>query len=366
MSLPGDDPDDDQGRGLGELVLYRTEDGRDEFQLRIEDGSVWMTQAEIAALFETSVQNVNLHIKEILADGELSVGPTIKESLIVRLEGKREVRRTVKLFNLQMILAVGYRVRSPRGVQFRRWATTTLNEYLIKGFVMNDERLKEPGVFDYFDELLDRIRDIRASEKRFYQKIRDLFANTAADYSATSDAAKTFFATIQNKMVFAATGQTAAELIVARADASKPNMALTSWKGAKVRKGDVATSKNYLTADEIDTLNRLVTGFLEFAELRAKNRQQTTMADWITQTDRFLVFNERDILQGAGKVSHDRMEQIAHQRYEAFDSARRIAETEAAEREALADLEQLEASAKSLPMPATKKPPRKPREKKAT
>jgi hypothetical protein len=354
--------EDPTARGQGELVLYRTDDGRDAFQLRIEEGSVWMTQAEIAALFETTKQNVSLHLRNIFSEGELSEEAVVKDSLTTASDGKAY---TTKAFKLNAILAVGYRVRSPRGVQFRRWATTTLNEYLIKGFVMNDERLKEPGGFDYFDELLERIRDIRASEKRFYQKVRDLFAATAADYSGTSNDAKTFFATIQNKMVFAATGQTAAELIVTRADATKPNMALTSWKGAKVRKGDVATSKNYLTTDEIDTLNRLVTGFLEFAELRAKNRQQTTMADWLIQADRFLVFNERDVLQGPGKVSHDRMEQIAHQRYDAFDSARHIAETDAAEREAIAELEQLEASAKSLPKPATKKPPRKPREKKA-
>ena len=359
-----DAEDDTGGRGLGELILYRTEDGRDQFQLRIADGSVWMTQAEIAALFETSVQNVSLHIKEILSDNELSAQATIKESLIVRTEGPREVRRSIKLFNLNAILAVGFRVRSARGSQFRRWANTTLNEDLIPGFVMNDERLKEPGGFDHFDELLERIRDIRASEKRFYQKVRDLFAATAADYSAKTDAAKTFFATIQNKMVFAATGHTAAELIVARADATKPNMALMSWKGERVRKGDVVISKNYLTADEIDTLNRLVTGFLDFAELRAKNRQQTTMADWLTQADRFLVFNERDVLQGPGKVSHDRMEHVAHQRYDAFDTARRAGETENAELEAIAELEQLEASAKALPKPSGGKPRKKPAKKK--
>lgn len=357
------EPDDTEGRGLGELVLYRTEDGRDEFQLRIEDGSVWMTQAEIAVLFETTPQNITQHIKTVYGDAELDEAATCKKLLQVRSEGGREVKRQAKIFNLQMILAVGFRVRSPRGSQFRRWANTTLNEYLIKGFVMNDERLKEPGGFDHFDELLERIRDIRASEKRFYQKVRDLFAATAADYNARTDAAKTFFATIQNKMVFAATGQTAAELIVARADPTQPNMALTSWKGERVRKGDVVVSKNYLTADEIDTLNRLVTGFLDFAELRAKNRQQTTMADWVAQTDRFLVFNERAVLQGPGRVSHDRMEQVAHERYETFDTARRAAETEAAERQAIAELEQLEASARSLPKPAGEKPTRKKRAK---
>ena len=346
---------DDEGRGQGELILYRTEDGREQFQLRVEDGSVWMTQAEIAALFETTPQNITQHLKSIYADGELDEAATCKKLLQVRSEGGREVKRQAKLFNLHPILAVGYRVRSARGTQFRRWATTTLNEYLIKGFVMNDERLKEPGGFDYFDELLERIRDIRASEQRFYQKVRDLFAATAADYDAKSGDAKTFFATIQNKMVFAATGKTAAELIVARADPGKANMALTSWKGDKVRKGDVVISKNYLTEDEIDTLNRLVTGFVDFAELRAKGRQQTTMADWVTQTDRFLVFNEREVLKGPGKVSHDRMEQIAHQRYETFEVSRRAVEAEIAEREAIAELEQLEASAKALPKPAAKK-----------
>jgi hypothetical protein len=358
------DPEDDNARGQGELILYRTKDGREAFQLRVEDGSVWMTQAEIATLFENTPQNVTQHLQAIYDEGELSVGPTCKDFLQVRQEGVRQVKRTTKLYNLQAILAVGYRVRSERGTQFRRWATTTLNEYLIKGFVMDDERLKEPGGFDHFDELLERIRDIRASEKRFYQKVRDLFALTAADYNAKTASATLFFKTIQNKMVFAATGKTAAELIVARADAAKPNMALTAWKGQRVRKGDVTISKNYLDADEIDTLNRLTTGFLDFAELRAKNRQSTTMADWVAQTDRFLVFNERAVLTGPGKVSHDRMEQVAHQRYDQFDTARRAAEFEASEQEALFDLEQLEASAKALPKPTAKKPA-KPRKKKA-
>jgi hypothetical protein len=352
-----DPTDDDNARGKGELILYRTEDGRDTFQLRVEDGSVWMTQAEIAALFENTPQNVTQHLKVIYDEGELSVESTCKDFLQVRQEGGRQVKRTAKLYNLQAILAVGYRVRSERGTQFRRWATTTLNEYLIKGFVMDDERLKEPGGFDYFDELLERIRDIRASEKRFYQKVRDLFALTSADYNSKTASASLFFKTIQNKMVYAATGPTAAELIVARADPARPNMALTSWKGERVRKGDVTTSKNYLTADEIDTLNRLVVGFLEFAELRAKNRQSTTMADWVAQTDRFLVFNERAVLKGPGRVSNERMETIAHERYDAFEVARRNAETEASEREAVAEIEQLELYAKSLLAP--KKPRRK-------
>lgn len=346
----------------GELILYRTEDGRDEIQLRLTDGTVWLSQAEIAGLFDTTPQNITQHLAHVFADGELSEAATCKQLLQVRMEGSRSVERQTKFYNLNAILAVGYRVRSPRGVQFRRWATEVLSEYLIKGFAMNDERLKEPGGWDYFDELLERIRDIRSSEKRFYQKVRDLFAVTSTDYDAKSDTAQTFFATIQNKLVFAATGSTAAELIVARADAAKPNMAMTSWKGKRVRKGDVVVSKNYLTADEIDTLNRLVTGFLEFAELRAKNRVTTTMADWGAQTDRFVAFNEREVLQGAGRVSHAAAEQIAHERYEAFDASRRKAEAVEADREALDELTKLEAEARRLTPPGKK--PKKGRGKK--
>ena len=341
----------EDGKGLGELVIYKTDDGRDQLQLRLEDGSVWLTQAEIAGLFETTKQNVSLHLKEIFAAEELAEGAVVKESLTTAADGKRY--RT-KLYNLKAILAVGYRVRSPRGAQFRRWASTALEEYLIKGFVMNDERLKEPGGLDYFDELLERIRDIRASEKRFYQKVRDLFAQTSADYDKASETAKTFFATIQNKLVYAIAGSTAAELIVQRADPEKPNMALTSWKGERVRKGDVSTAKNYLTADEIGELNLLTTAFLDFAELRARNRQQTTMADWVAQTDRFVSFNERPVLQGAGRVSHAKMEEIAHQRYDAFDRKRHAAEAAQAEQEALDELAALEREAKALPKPRKK------------
>lgn len=343
-----------EGHGLGELVIYRTEDGRDQIQLRLEDGSVWLTQAEIGALFETTPQNITQHIRAILEEGELTEAATCKQILQVRQEGARHVRRNTKLYNLKMILAVGYRVRSPRGAQFRRWATTALEEYLIKGFVMNDERLKEPGGLDYFDELLERIRDIRASEKRFYQKVRDLFAQTSADYDKDSEVAKTFFATIQNKLVYAITGRTAAELIVERADPSKPNMALTSWKGERVHKGDVVVSKNYLTSDEISDLNLITTQFLDFAELRARKREQTTMAEWAGQTDRFVSFNERAVLQGAGRVSHTRMERIAHERYETFDERRRAAETEAAEKEAIEELARLEEQARALPKPKSK------------
>ncbi|NEV77806.1 virulence RhuM family protein [Rhodopseudomonas sp. BR0C11] len=333
------------GSSRGELVLYRTEDGRDVIQLRVVDGTVWLTQAEIAALFDTSKQNVSLHLKNIFDDKELLRSSVVKESLTTAADGKAY---QTSIYNLDAILAVGYRVRSPRGSQFRRWATTVLREYLTKGFVLDDPRLKEPGGLDYFDELLRRIRDIRASEKRFYQKVRDLFAATSVDYDGCADTAKAFFATIQNKLVFAVTGQTAAELIVARADPERPNMALTSWVGDRVRKTDVTISKNYLTTEEIESLNRLTTMFLDFAEDRASRRQETRMADWITQTDRFLSFNEREVLQGKGRMSHERMTEIAHARFDAFDADRRAAETIAAEREAADDLVKLEAEARRL------------------
>ncbi len=350
----------EDGKGEGELILYRTEDGRDAVQLRLVDGTVWLTQAEIALLFETTPQNITQHLGAIYDQGELTLEATCKQSLQVRTEGNRQVQRTAKLYNLNAILAVGYRVRSARGTQFRRWATEVLNDYLVKGFVMNDERLKNPGGIDYFDELLERIRDIRASEQRFYQKVRDLFAATSADYDPKTDTAKTFFATIQNKLVFAITGMTAAELIVARADPAQPNMALTSWKSDRVRKGDVATSKNYLTASEISDLNLLTTAFLDFAELRARSRQQTTMAEWTAQTDRFVAFNERGVLQGAGRVSHAQMEKVVHERFDAFDARRRTAEAEAAEQQAIDDLSELEHEARRLSRPpADGKPTKK-------
>ena len=259
----------------GELILYRSDNGRAEIQLRAEGETVWLTQAEMAELFDTTPQAITQHIRAIYEEGELSPEATCKESLQVRQEGQRQVRRRLKAYSLPMILAVGYRVRSPRGTQFRQWATAHLEEYLVKGFVMDDERLKEPGGWDYFDELLARIRDIRASEKRFYQKVRDLFA-LSSDYRPDDRDAQTFFAEVQNKLLYAVTGHTAAEIVVQRADADSPNMALTSWTGARVRKQDVTIAKNYLSADEVDTLNRLVVIFLEQAELRAKERNYYT------------------------------------------------------------------------------------------
>jgi hypothetical protein len=324
----------------GEVILYRAEDGRSQIQFRAVDGSVWLTQAQMAELFDITAATVNRHIGSIIEDGELDRA-TISQHEIVRMEGSRRVSREVLVYNLDMILAVGYRVRSARGIQFRQWATTTLREYLVKGFVLNDERLKEPGGFDYFDELLERIREIRASEKRFYQKVRDLFAATSADYDATSELARAFFATVQNKLLYAVTGQTAAELIVERADPGKPNMGLTSWKGIRVRKGDVTISKNYLDDEEISTLNMLTTQFLDFAELRARRRQTITMAEWAEATDRFITVNDMKVLSGAGRISNEDAIARARTHFVSFDDQRRQLEAARADEEATREMRSL-------------------------
>jgi hypothetical protein len=325
----------------GGLIVYRTEDGTSEVRLKAMDGSAWLSQLEMAELFDTTKQNVSLHIKNILDDGELPEAATVKESLTVQTEGARQVQRKTFLYNLYMILAVGYRVRSPRGIEFRQWATRHLAEYLEKGFIMNDERLKNPDGWDYFDELLARIREIRASEKRFYQKVRDLFA-LSSDYRAADRDAQLFFAETQNKLLFAVTGKTAAELVVERANPESPNMALTNWSGSRVRKQDVVVAKNYLTADEVDTLNRLVVIFLEQAELRVKERKQLTLNYWRQNVDRLLDYNDKAILDHAGVVSHDDMQRIAHERYDRFDENRRLAEAQQADAEDLAELEELQ------------------------
>lgn len=325
----------------GELILYTTEDGTASIRLRAEGGTVWLSQLEMAELFQTSVPNINIHIKNILEEGELPAEATIKEDLIVRQEGGRQVRRPVKFYNLDMILAVGYRVRSLRGTQFRQWATTHLREYLVKGFVMDDERLKEPGGWDYFDELLERIRDIRASEKRFYQKVRDIYA-TAVDYDPKSEAAQLFFKKVQNKMLWAVTGHTAAELISDRANPALPNMGLTSFKGSRVRQGDVTVAKNYLQQPEIDELNRIVVMYLDYAEDMARRRKIMTMREWEDKLDAFLQFNERDVLTHAGKISAQVAERLALERYAEFDARRREAERLAADAEDVRALEQIE------------------------
>lgn len=326
---------------MSELVLYTSDDGRTRLDLRIDGQTVWLTQLEIAELFQTTKQNVSLHAKNIFEDGELSPEATVKESLTVQIEGRRQVQRTIQLYNLDLILAIGYRVRSPRGVQFRQWASTHLKEYLVKGFVMDDERLKNPGGWDYFDELLARIREIRASEKRFYQKVRDLFA-LSSDYQTREKETALFFAEVQNKLLYAATRQTAAELIVARADPGKPNMALTTWSGSRVRKQDILIAKNYLSADEVDTLNRLVVIFLEQAELRAKQHKDLTLDFWRSSVDRMLAANDQPLLNGPGTVSHEDMKTIATERYEDFDAKRRQQEAIAADAEDLKAIEDLE------------------------
>lgn len=328
----------------GELILYQTEDGEAEINLRAIDGTVWLTQAELAELFATSPQNVTLHIKSIYEDGELPEEATCKDFLQVRKEGERNVERRLKHYNLDMILAVGYRVRSPRGVQFRRWANTVLKEYLVKGFAMDDVRLKQAERWDYFDEWLARIRDIRASEKRFYQKVKDLYT-TAIDYDKTSDEAQLFFQKVQNKMLWAVTGHTAAELIAGRADTGKPNMGVMSWKGSIVRKGDVGIAKNYLNSEEIDELNRIVTMYLDYAEDQAKRRAPVTMEQWADKLDSFLSFNERDVLTHAGKLQMKVAQKLATDRYDAFDLKRKEAEAIAADAE---DIEALEILAKDL------------------
>ena len=325
----------------GELILYTADDGSVSIQLRAEGGTVWITQAEMAAMFQTSKQNISLHIKNVLAEGELRERATVKESLTVQTEGTRQVRRTNLLYNLDMILAVGYRVRSLRGTQFRQWATTHLREYLIKGFVLDDARLKEPGGWGYFDELLERICDIRASEKRFYQKVRDIYT-TAVDYDSRSEAAQLFFKKVQNKMLWAVTGHTAPELIAGRADPGQPNMGLTTWQGSRVRKQDVTIAKNYLNHEEIEELDRIVVMYLDYAEDQAKRRKSMTMGDWADKLDAFLSFNEREVLTHAGKLRADVAEKLALERYETFDTARREAERLAADREDVAALERVE------------------------
>ena len=334
---------------MSSLILYTTDDGKSQIQLRAKDQTVWLSQREMAELFDVSTDNVGLHLKNIYEDGELSREATAEESSVVQTEGTRQVQRPVTLYNLDAILAVGYRVRSPRGVQFRRWASTVLKEYLVKGFVLDDERLKNPdGRPDYFDEMLARIRGIRASEKRFYQKVRDLFA-LAADYDKTDEATQTFFATVQNLLLYAVTQKTAAELIVSRANPADPHFGLLTWKGAQVRKQDILVAKNYLTEDEVDTLNRLVVIFLETAELRAKRQTITSMGFWRENVGQIIVSNGFPLLSGAGTVSHARMEQKLEPLYLDFDQRRKAEEARAADAQDEAELKALENTIKNRP-----------------
>jgi hypothetical protein len=320
------------------IIIYNTSDGQAAVSLYAKDGMIWMNQAELAQLFDTSVPNVSMHISNILKDRELEEDSVIKDYLTTAADGKDY---QVRFYALDMILAIGFRVRSKRGVQFRKWANQNLKTYMIKGFVMDDERLKNPdGRPDYFEELLERIRDIRASEKRFYQKVRDLFS-LSSDYDQSDKTTQMFFAETQNKLLFATTGKTAAELVLSRADANQPNMALTSWKGSVVRKQDITTAKNYLEADELDTLNRLVTIFLETAELRAKNRTDITLRFWKENVDKILVLSDKAILKNAGKVSKAQMETQVREVYSDFDKKRKTREAAQADLKELEDLQNL-------------------------
>ncbi len=321
------------------IIIYKTADGRASVALFAKDGNVWMNQNQLAELFATSKQNIGQHISNILEEGELEDNSVVKNFFTTANDGKQY---HVTFYSLDMILAIGFRVQSKRGTQFRMWANKNLKEYMVKGFVMDNERLKNPdGRPDYFDELLEQIRDIRASEKRFYQKIKDLFA-LSSDYDSDDKSTQMFFAEAQNKLHFAVTGKTAAELIVARANADKPNMNLTSWKGSIVRKQDIYIAKNYLTHDEIDTLNRLVVIFLESAELRAKNRLDITIEFWRENVDRILDFQDKKILTNAGSISKVQMEKQVSETYSQFDQSRKEYEALQADKDDLEELKKLE------------------------
>jgi hypothetical protein len=312
----------------GELLVYVGDDGATRVHVRLAEGTVWLTQKLMAELYGVSIPTVNEHLKNIYDEGELDPGATIRKFRIVRSEGNREVSRLLDHYSLPAIIAVGYRVRSTQGTRFRQWATARLDEYLVKGFVLDDERLKSTAHLgeDYFDQLLERIRDIRASERRFYQKITDIYAQCSIDYDASSAITQTFYATVQNKLHWAIHGRTAAELIHARADAGKPNMGLTSWKSSPrgpIRKADVSVAKNYLSDEELRELNRVVTMYLDYAEDQARRRRPMTMADWVARLDGFLQFNERNVLTHAGKISHDLAVAHAEGEFERYQAERR-------------------------------------------
>ena len=320
-----------------DLILYTSEDGESQFILRELGGQVWLTQLEMGELYQTSKQNIGKHVKGVITDGELAEEVVVNRKFTTGTDGKEYL---TLLYSLPMIIAVGYRVRSTRGTQFRQWATRTLGEYMLKGFAMDDERLKDPK-WDYFDELLERIREIRSSELRFYQKIRDLFT-LSEDYHANEKDTGLLFAEVQNKLFFAVTGYTAAELVVQRADATKSNMNLLSFKGSRVRKADVVIAKNYLNEDELDSLNRLASMFLEFAEFRAKQKQHLKLADWRKFIDNFMAFNEQPLLNHRGSVSREQMKSVVNERYDSFDKKRKTDDAREADRIELEQLEQLE------------------------
>lgn len=321
------------------IIIYNTSDGKSEVSLYAKDENVWMNQSQLAELFDTSVPNISIHTKNILKEGELSEDSVVKDYLTTASDGKKY---EVAFYSLEMILAVGFRVRSKRGIQFRKWANQNLKQYMIKGFVIDSERLKNPeGRSNYFDELLAQIRDIRASEKRFYQKVRELLS-LSSDYDSTDKATQMFFAETQNKILYAITGKTAAEIIVNRADENKKNMALTSWKGGIVRKQDIYISKNYLTEDELDSLNRFVTVFLETAELRVKDEKDITLSFWKESIDLIIALNKKKLLNNKGGVSNKEMKEVIDERYDKFDAKRKIFAAELEDFQDMKELKQIE------------------------
>ena len=326
----------------GKILIYQNEKGDTKIDVYFEEDTIWMTQRSMAELYQVTPQNITMHMKHIYEDGELEKEATCKSYLQVQIEGTRQIRRETKFYNLDMILAVGYRVRSNVGMHFRRWASQILTEYMKKGFALNDERLRNPREFgaDYFDELLERIRDIRASEKRVYQKVKEIFA-LSVDYDSKSQIAQNFFKSVQNKLEYAATGHTAPELIAERADASRDNMGLTSFKGVKVRRSDVTVAKNYMTHEEISTLNLIVNMYLDYAELQAKGHHPMHMADWESKLGDFLRFNGREVLENFGTVKREVAEKLALEQYEQYD-AHRLA------LEAADDVDELTADVKRL------------------
>ena len=329
------------------IIIYNTDDGKAKVVLYAKDGNIWMNQNQIAELFDTSIPNISMHVSNVLKEGELKQNSVVKDYLTTASDGKNY---NVTFYSLDMILAIGFRVRSKRGTQFRIWANHNLKEYMVKGFLIDDERLKNPdGRPDYFDELLERIRDIRASEKRFYQKVRDLLS-LSSDYDKTDKATQMFFAETQNKLIYAVTHKTAAELIVSRADASQPNMALTSWKGNVVRKQDIYIAKNYLSDDEIDVLNRLTVLFLDSAELRVKERKDLTLDYWRKNVDNLLDFQNKDVLKNAGAISNKQMENIVDMVYEEFNNRRKLYALEIEEKKEKDELNLIEYEVKNRKM----------------
>ena len=350
-------PEDPENKS--NIVLYQTEDNQTRIEVRLESGTVWLSQKQIAELFQIAIPTVNEHLKNIFDERELTPEATIRKFRIVQTEGGREVSRLVDCYRLEGILAVGYRVRSHRGTQFRTWATERLREYIVKGFALDDERLKQGGTRnEYFDELLERIRDIRASERNFYRKVCDIYG-TSVDYDPTAEMTLKFFQTVQNKMHWAVHGRTAAELIHERADANKPYMGLTAWKEAKVRKSDVSIAKNYLTKTEIKKLNLIVSQYLDFGELQALERRPMHMRDWITKLDGFLRLSDKKILHDASKVSAEAAKGKAEQEFARYRAQQRQLEDVKAETETAETLNELEQKAKKLAAPKPKKKPQK-------